>query len=168
MTPRRLLLDTGVLVAVLALVGYVLLAPASVVDPDNAELTTLGTLGGAAHPSGYPAYLLWLRAWSWLPVSTPAHATAIATAMLGALGVLVVHAACRAWGASALAATVAAAIYAAAPTVVRYSTEAEAFAMNQLVVAAILWLAAVGGSAARGKRARPRSPPWRASGSPTT
>ncbi|HEY0992715.1 MAG TPA: hypothetical protein VGD80_36930, partial [Kofleriaceae bacterium] len=61
------------LIGALALIVYVAFASPHVVDGDNAEFSTLGALGGRAHPSGYPLYVLWLRAWSWLPV-TPAHA----------------------------------------------------------------------------------------------
>src|SRR5262249_15743297 len=45
---------------------YAAFASPYVVAPDNAEFATLGALGGVAHPSGYPLYVLWLRAWSWL------------------------------------------------------------------------------------------------------
>jgi hypothetical protein len=55
------------------------------------------------------------------------------------------HAACRAWGATSAAATLACAIFAAAPVVVELNTEAEVFALNNLVAATILWLAAMGG-----------------------
>jgi len=92
-------LDRSWLVGLCALVVYVALAPPHVVAADNAEFATLGALGGAAHPSGYPLYVLWLRAWSWLPGTSPAHTAAIATAILGALSIAVLHAACRAWGA---------------------------------------------------------------------
>jgi hypothetical protein len=141
LTPRVLLIDRGGLIALVALVGYVWLAPPWFVDGDNAELAVLGTVGGVAHPTGYPAYLLWLRATAWLP-GTPAHTTAIATAILAAIQLVVLHAACRAWGARPTAATCAVAIYAAGPIVLRYSSEAEVFAFNQLVVAAVLYLAA--------------------------
>src|SRR3954471_3237912 len=93
-----------------ALVVYAALGSSRIVDGDSAEFATLGALGGRAHPSGYPLYVLWLRLWSWLPGATPAHTAAIATAILGALTVAVLHAACRAWGARPLAATVSVAI----------------------------------------------------------
>jgi hypothetical protein len=144
-TARRVLLDHGVAVAAVALAGYAAMTSSHVVDGDNAELAGLGTFGGAAHPTGYPAYLVWLRAWSWLPAASPAQTAALATAVLAALGALVVHHAGRAWGARPVAAAMAAAIYAAGPEVVRVATEAEVFAMNQLVVATIIWLAAAGG-----------------------
>ncbi len=89
---------------------YLWIAPTTILGGDNAEFVTLGTIGGVAHPSGYPLYCLWLRAWSWLPVASPAHATALATALLGIAAVVVLHAACRAWGARPLAATASVAL----------------------------------------------------------
>lgn len=138
----RELVDRGVLLAVLALVVYLVLAPAHIVDGDNAEFSTLARTGGTAHPTGYPLYLLWLRATSWLPGASPAHTAALATAVLGAATVLVLHAACRAWGARPLGATIAAALFGGAPIIMRIATTAEVFALNCLVVAAVLWLAA--------------------------
>lgn len=147
------LLDRGGLLALLALAAYSWLASPHIVGNDNAEFSTLGAVGGIAHPSGYPGYVLWLRAMSWLPAESAAHAASLATVMLAVVQLLVLHAACRAWGARPIAATLAVAIYAAAPLVVRYSTEAEAFAGNQLVVALVLWLAADRGPLRGNRRA---------------
>ena len=138
-------LDRSWLVGLCALVVYVALAPPHVVAADNAEFATLGALGGAAHPSGYPLYVLWLRAWSWLPGTSPAHTAAIATAILGALSIAVLHAACRAWGARPTAATITVAVLGAAPIVLAYHSQAEVFAMNGLVAALVVWLAAADG-----------------------
>jgi hypothetical protein len=121
---------------------YMWLAPTHIVDGDNAEFATLGALGGAAHPPGYPLYVLYLRAMSWLPGASPAHTAALATAILGAASIVVLHAACRAWGARPLAATVACAVFAGAPVVMTLYTEAEVFALNGLVVAGLLLLSA--------------------------
>ena len=141
----RVLFDRGGLVFLASLALYVAMAAPHFVDGDNAEFATLGAAGGAAHPSGYPAYVVYLRAMSWLPGASAAHGAALATALLGALAAWCVYLACRAWGARALAATVVAGVYATAPVVLRYATEAEVFAGNQLVVALILWLAAANG-----------------------
>jgi hypothetical protein len=138
-------IERGWLVGLCALVVYIALASPHLVDGDNAEFATLGAIGGRAHPSGYPLYVLWLRAWAWLPGATPAHTAAIATAILGALTLGVLHAACRAWGARPLAATIAVAIFGAAPVVLRFHCEAEVFAMNGLVAALVVWLAAASG-----------------------
>jgi Protein of unknown function (DUF2723) len=142
---HRNLIERGGLVALAALAFYGWFACPYIVENDNAEFSALGAVGGIAHPSGYPLTVLWLRAWSWLPVSSPAHGAAIATAVVGAMTVLVLHAAARAWGARPLAATLAVGLFATAPLVARYSTVAEAFALNNLVIACVLWLAAVRG-----------------------
>lgn len=136
------LIDRGALLALLGFAAYLWLAPTVIVDGDGAEMATLGTLGGVAHPTGYPAYLLWLRATAWLPGATPAHTAAIATAILGGLQLYVLHAACRAWGARPAAASFAVALYAAGPIAMRYSSQAEVFALNQLVATTVLYLAA--------------------------
>jgi hypothetical protein len=137
--------ERGWLIALCALIAYAALASPHIVDGDSAEFATLGAIGGRAHPSGYPLYVLWLRLWSWLPGATAAHTAGLATAILGALAIGVLHAACRAWGARSLAATVSVAILAAAPLIQRYHCEAEVFAMNNLVAALVLWLAAAHG-----------------------
>jgi hypothetical protein len=136
------LVERGGAVFLVVLVTYLWLAPATVVDGDNAEFAALGALGGRAHPPGYPLYVLYLRAMSWLPGENPAHVASLATAILGALIVLVLHAACRAWGARPLAASLVVAVYAATPLVVRTHIEAEVFALNALLVSMVLWLAA--------------------------
>jgi transmembrane protein TMEM260 (protein O-mannosyltransferase) len=136
---------TGVPIVLVALITYCGLASPFIVDGDNAELATLGAVGGRSHPPGYPLYVLWLRAWSWLPATTPAHRAAFATALLGSAALLVIHAACRAWGVRPLAASIATALYGAAPIVVRYHSEAEVFALNHLVASFVLWFAAKNG-----------------------
>nr|HEX4313174.1 DUF2723 domain-containing protein [Kofleriaceae bacterium] len=135
----------GVPLGVAALAVYAALAPTTIVDGDNAEFASLAALGGRAHPPGYPLYVLWLRATSWLPAASAAHAAALATCVLAALAVVVLHAACRAWGARPGAADAAAAIVAASPLVLQVHTEAEVFALNGLAAACVLWLAAAGG-----------------------
>ncbi len=137
--------ERGGLIGLAIAILYVWLAPTHVVDGDNAELSTLGALGGAAHPSGYPLYVLYLRATSWLPGASPAHTAAIATALLAAVAFVALHAACRAWGAKPVAATLTVAVFAGAPVVLAMDCEAEVFALNGLVVACVLWLAARGG-----------------------
>jgi hypothetical protein len=138
----RIAFDRAGLLGVLVLALYLWLAPRHVVDGDNAEFSTLGALGGAAHPPGYPLYVLYLRAMSWLPGASPAHTAALATAILGAASIVVMHAACRAWGARPIAATVACGLLAAAPLAMTMYTEAEVFALNGVVVAAVLLIAA--------------------------
>ena len=137
---KKWLLDRGGLLALCVLAVYAWLAPADFVDGDNAEFSALAQLGGAAHPPGYPLYVLYLRATSWLPGASAAHTAALATAVLGAAAIFALHAACRAWGARPLAATIACAVFAASPVVATLHTQAEVFALANLIVAMILWL----------------------------
>lgn len=139
------MISRGILISAVAFAIYALLVPTHVVDGESAEFATLGAIGGPAHPSGYPLYLLWLRAWSWLPTATAAHAAGLATALLAAVQLAVLHAACRAWGARPAAASFAIAIYGAAPLAVRYHSQPEVFALNGLIVVTVLWLSAQGG-----------------------
>ena len=144
-------LDRGGLITLVVFALYVWVAPTTIVYGDNAEFSGLGAVGGVAHPSGYPLYVLWLRAWSWLPGSSPAHTAALATAILTAIQVFALHAACRAWGARPLAATLAVGLFAAGPIVLRIQSEAEVFALNNLIASLVLWLAAEAGPL-RGRR----------------
>jgi len=140
-----LALERGGVLALVILGVYLWLAPSYIADGDNAEFSTLSVTGGVAHPPGYPLYVLYLRAMSWLPGSSGAHTAALATALLGAAAALVLHAACRAWGARAGPASIAVAIVAGGPVVLRLHTAAEVFALNDLMVALVLWLAAAHG-----------------------
>lgn len=140
-----LALDRGGLLAIVILAIYVWLAPGSIADGDNGEFSTLSVTGGVAHPPGYPLYVLYLRVMSWLPGSSAAHTAAIATALLGAGAALTLHAACRAWGARPGATSIAVAIFAGGPVVLRLHTAAEVFALNNLIIALVVWVAAANG-----------------------
>ncbi len=141
MRVARFAFERGGLLALAALVVYAIAAPSHIVDADNAEFTTLGAIGGGGHPSGYPLYLMYLRATQWLPGSSPAHTASLATVLLASLQVWVLFQAARAWGASVLAASIAVAVFAAGPFVLRMNIQVEVFALNGLVAASVLWLA---------------------------
>jgi hypothetical protein len=141
----RWLWERGLGLGLVVFAFYVVLAPPFITDGDNGEFSTLSATGGVAHPSGYPLYVLWLRATSWLPGQSVAHTAAISTCILAAALVVVLHAACRAWGARTAAATVAAVVFAIGPIVLRNHVKAEVFALNGLAVASVLWLAAAAG-----------------------
>jgi hypothetical protein len=110
-----------------------------VLGGDNGEFATLFATGGVAHPTGYPSYVLWLRALRWLPAATPAHGAALATALAGLFAAMMLYAACRAWGATAGATSVVIATHALSSHAWIASTHAEVFALNALLAAGILF-----------------------------
>lgn len=109
---------------------------------DGPEYATLFARWGVAHPSGYPVYTLYLRALSFLPASSPAHGAAIATTLLGVAAVAALYQAALAWGSTAWSALVAVTLFATATLPWSLCTTAEAFALNTLVAALVLWFGA--------------------------
>ena len=129
-------------IVLLAAIGYGAAAPRCILGGDNGEFATLYATGGIAHPPGYPSMVLWLRLWHWLPVATPAYGAALATVVLGVLGVWAVQRACLAWGASVSATALASAVYAFSPMAWKMGCHAEVLAMNALFAGVILALSA--------------------------
>jgi hypothetical protein len=121
--------------------AYAVTASKVVLGGDSGELAAVGAAGGVAHPPGYPLFILWCRLWQWLPAS-PAHRVALATAISGAFAVMMLERACRAWGASARAAALAAAIFAFSPLAWRLATEPEVFMLNAAIALVLVTLAA--------------------------
>ncbi len=132
------------IVMVSVAVAYALTAARAVLGGDNGEFALIFAEGGVPHPSGYPAYALWLRAMSWLPGASPAHGAALATAILGLATVGVAALACRRWGASEPAAAAAAGVYGFSTLAWSLSTHAEVFALHALVGIGIVAAAAPG------------------------
>lgn len=121
----------------MALVVYGMTCARSVLGGDNGEFATVAVFGGVPHPSGYPLFAIYLRATQWLP-GEPAHAAALATAILGAFAVVLVRRAALAWGASAAGATLAASAFAFASLPWTMATHAEVFSLHALLAAAIV------------------------------
>ncbi len=111
---------------------------------DQAIFVTVAIDGGYAHAPGYPLYSMYLYATNW--GDNPWLATSRATAVLGALAAGILYRAMRAWAVPNAIAIFATLIWAFAPQVWFYHTQAEVFAGNNLAVAAILWACAPGQS----------------------
>lgn len=111
---------------------------------DQAIFVTVAIDGGYAHAPGYPLYSMYLYATNW--GDNPWLATSRATAVLGALAAGILYRAMRAWAVPNAMAIFATLIWAFAPQVWFYHTQAEVFAGNNLAVAAILWACAPGQS----------------------
>lgn len=128
------------LVVGLATAVYALTAAPHILGPDNPELATLLHVGGVAHPSGYPLFVLYLRAMRFLP-GTPAHASALANALMAGLALYLAYRAMRARGASVATSTILLGAHAFSSRAWILATHAEVFAMNAAIAAAIVWIA---------------------------
>ncbi len=142
--PPKTWTDNAATVAVVAVaaIAYVATTPSGIVGGDNPEFAALYGGGGVAHPSGYPLYVRWLRAWSWLPVSTPAKGAAIATAIAATGSLYLLARAIKAFRIDDRAAALALALYAFSPLAWTLSVQAEVFTMNVGAAAAIVWASA--------------------------
>ena len=129
-------------VGLVAFAFYAALAPTALCGADNAEFVTLMTEPGVAHPPGYPIYTLYLRAMAWLPGATAAHTAAIATAILGASAIAAIVAGAMRWGASRSVAALAGLLVATELHVLAVHNHAEVFALNNLIAALIVLVAA--------------------------
>lgn len=125
-------------VAVAAGCLYLVTARPFVQGGDSAEFSTLIATGGVAHPPGFPAYVFVLRLLHWIPATSPAHAAALITAVIGAAAVFALARAGLAWGASPAACAVATAAFATSGPAWKLSTRAEVFAPAALFGALIL------------------------------
>ena len=131
----------GLLLCLLVACLYFFNVPNYVLGGDNGEFVVLSRLYGNAHPPGYPVYLAYLRMMNWLPGS-PAKSAGLATAILGLAQIGILYAACRSWGFSSLISAVSVAFWATSYLSISLNTHAEVFALNGLLAAAVLFLAA--------------------------
>jgi hypothetical protein len=125
-----------------ALVLYWLTAYPDLAGGDGGELVAAAVTGGVIHPPGYPLYAMAARAFSWLPIAATAAGRAnLLSAFCDAAAAALLCAAVSRRTASVVAGLAAAAAFAFAPIVWQYATCAEVFALNDLLVAALIWLA---------------------------
>jgi len=139
--PRRGERAVAALVGVVAFVVYALTAYRSVPGGDSGELIGAVASGGVIHPPGYPLYSLLGGVFLHLPVAGLAFRLNLMSAVSDAVAAyFVARAVARATG-SAAGALVSGGLFAFAPGVWRYAIAAEVFALNNLAVALLLWLA---------------------------
>jgi hypothetical protein len=123
-------------------VVYIFTCDRFLMGGDNGEFATLFATGGVAHPPGYPLYVLYLRLMRWLPGANPAHAAAVATALLAGLAALLLQVACVAWGSTRHAAVLVTVAFAFQPMTWRLATHAEVFVLHAAIAGAALWVSA--------------------------
>jgi hypothetical protein len=129
-------------VGLVALGLYGLTSYPDVAGGDSGELVAAVATGGVIHPPGYPLYALLGRLFSALPVAANVAARVnLLSAVCDAAAVALLCDAVTRWCRSIAAGIAAAAAFALAPVVWKYAICAEVFALNNLLVAALLAVA---------------------------
>src|SRR5512133_2791925 len=121
---------------------YLLTLCPTVVGGDAGELITVAARGGVAPPPGYPLFSILGKLFSLLPWGSVAWRVNLLSATCGAgAAVLLFLAVCR-WTKAPWAGLLSAGLFAFSPLAWRYAVTAEVFALNDLLLAAMLLLAA--------------------------
>jgi len=104
---------------------------------DPTEFVIVSLTGGIAHPPGYPLLSILGRAFGALPLDPAPFRISLVSVVAGAAATGIVAVTAVRLGAAGLAAVSGAVAFATTPVVWRWSVVPEAFALNDLVVAAI-------------------------------
>jgi hypothetical protein len=124
-----------------SLVAYLLTMYPELPGGDSGELIAAAATGGVIHPPGSPLYALLGRAFAHLSVGTLAWRFNLLSGISDAGAAAVLFLAVARWSGSRWAGGAAAAVFAFSPLVWLYAISAELFALNNLFVALLLWMA---------------------------
>ncbi|PYS61958.1 MAG: hypothetical protein DMF74_14770 [Acidobacteria bacterium] len=116
------------------------LAP-SVVGGDTGELVTIAYKLGVAHPPGYPLFTMLAKLCTFIPFGTIAWRVNLLSALCDSAAAVIILLAVRRWTRNEWAGLLAAGLFAFSPLVWRYAAIAEVFALNNLIVALMLYSA---------------------------
>jgi hypothetical protein len=138
---RRAERGVAALVGLVALVVYVRTLYRTVPGGDSGELIGAVASGGVIHPPGYPLYALLGSLFLHLPIGSLAFRLNLLSAVSDALAAGVLTLAVARRTRVLFAGLVTGALFAFAPGIWRYAIVAEVFALNNLAIALLLWLA---------------------------
>ncbi len=130
----------GSVLGALAVSVYVATLYPSVAGGDSGELTAVAYTLGTAHPPGYPLYTLLGQLFTWLPLGSIAWRVNLLSAVLDAAAAVPLYLAVTRWSRQPWAGFLAGGLFAFAPLVWSYAVAAEVFALNNVIVAALLYL----------------------------
>jgi hypothetical protein len=123
------------------LVAYVLTLHPDLAGGDSGELVGAVGGGGVIHPPGYPAYAVLGQVFAHLPFGNLAWRLNLMSAVCDAAAAAVLFLTTLRCTRSRGAALVTAGLFASAPGIWRYAVCAEVFALNNLFVALLLYMA---------------------------
>jgi len=132
-------------VAGAALAAYLATLQRGVPGGDSGELIASAVTGGVAHPPGYPLFLLLARAAAAIPLGSVAARVNALSAVCDATAAGLLTFAVARLSRSAGAGVLAGGLFAFSTRVWTYATVAEVFALNNLLLAALVTTLAVAG-----------------------
>lgn len=130
----------GIAVVAAAAIVYALTAARDFVVGDTAELAAAALTLGVAHPPGYPLLVLLGHAFSWLPVGPAAFRVNLLAVVASAATVGIVYLTAYRLVGDRLPAALAALLLAFNPLFWAWSLVFEAFPLNNLLAAAMVYL----------------------------
>ena len=116
------------------------LAP-SVVGGDTGELVTVAYKLGVAHPPGYPLFTMLAKLFTFIPFGTIAWRVNLLSAVCDSAAAVIILLAVRRWTRNQWAGLLAGGLFAFSPLVWRYAVVGEVFALNNLLVALMVYSA---------------------------
>src|ERR1051326_4733727 len=116
------------------------LAP-SIAGGDSGELITVAYKMGVAHPPGYPLFTMVAKLFTFIPIGTIAWRVNLLSAICDTGAAVILMLTIRRWTNNQWAGLFAAGLFAFSPLVWRYAVIAEVFALNNLIVALMIYLA---------------------------
>ncbi len=116
------------------------LAP-SVVGGDTGELITVAYKMGVAHPPGYPLFTMLAKLFTFIPFGTIAWRVNLLSAVCDSAAAVIILLTVRRWTRNERAGLLAAGLFSFSPLVWRYAVVGEVFALNNLLVALMIYSA---------------------------
>ena len=116
------------------------LAP-TIVGGDTGELITVAYKMGVAHPPGYPLFTILAKLFTFIPFGSIAWRANLLSAVCDAGAAVFILLAVRRFTQNHWAGLLAAGLFAFSPLIWRYAVVAEVFALNNLLVAAMIYCA---------------------------
>ena len=131
----------AVLLVAAALAAYVLTLAPGPLGGDAGEFQAGARVWGLSHPTGYPLYMLLIKAWALLPIGSVAYRVNLLGAALAAATIGLLYTTLRMVTERTLASAVAALVLAFSPLFWSQALIADKYALNVFLVTVVLWAA---------------------------
>jgi Protein of unknown function (DUF2723) len=129
------------LVGVAIFLVYLYTMAPTIIGGDTGELVSVACSGGVAHPPGYPLFTLLATLFTYVPGGPIAWRINLLSAVCDSLAAVIILKTVKRWSGNLWAGVLAAGLFAFAPVIWANAVAAEVFALNNLLIALMLYLA---------------------------